>query len=183
MIMRNIKKTVFHDDDFICKCGNTFGGSGFSPCDECGSLVEPTTSWDDLYKCLHCSQIYKSKRYTMSTVFEAIDYFDYLKCEVENLINVVFLNEKLEVIENRVFPKNKFTSSSELYKKIFSEAFNNSSSSIMIGYNDSTSNPLHMDVIYMRGIAKLGDMVDIPLRDCIIVSETKSDSLKMQGYL
>jgi hypothetical protein len=54
---------INHDDgnpgEWVCTCGNTECGSGFTPCDATGKDIEPLNGWPDLYRCGTCNSIIK----------------------------------------------------------------------------------------------------------------------------
>lgn len=49
-------------DEHICECGNTVMDAGFYPCDIDGNTVEPTESWQGLYKCENCGAMHYIKQ-------------------------------------------------------------------------------------------------------------------------
>jgi hypothetical protein len=61
--LSNAPTFIHHEDgqpsNWICRCGNTESGAGFTSCDAAGNDMEPVDGWPDLYRCDTCNAIIK----------------------------------------------------------------------------------------------------------------------------
>jgi DNA repair protein RadC len=122
---------------------------------------------------------------TIDSADDIMSMFDHLRYEKREHFLAVLLDAKSNVIRTAVIHVGTLTMSVVGAREVFREAISDGAASIIVVHNhpsgDPTPSPEDLDVT--SRLVEIGDLLDIPVVDHVIIGERKHSSLNAMGLM
>lgn len=120
----------------------------------------------------------------ITSVEDAFQFFQNLRSDRQEHFCAAYLNTKGVVIASRTIHIGTLNMSLVGVREVFTEAVRSSAASLIVAHNHPSGDPTPSpeDIQITRKLAEVGELLDIPLQDHIIVGADRCVSLMREGH-
>jgi DNA repair protein RadC len=122
---------------------------------------------------------------TIDSPDDAMEVLDWLRDEKREFFVAILLDSKNQIMRTANIHIGTLTMSVVGAREVFREAIRDGASSLIVAHNHPSGDPTPSpeDIEITRRLVAIGDMLDIPVRDHVIIGERRAVSLRQQGYV